>query len=150
MGETDVTELKSSFSLDIKKQEKADYIEDASLKTVVAFLNTDGGSLLIGVSDDGELLGLNDEINRFHKGSKDKFLLYFKNKLKSRVGEQYYPFISTKLVILDGKNVLWIDCKSSVNPCYLYGQDFYVRTNPATDKLEGPKLVEYVKNHFGY
>jgi len=36
----------------------------------------------------------------------------------------------------------------STIPCYLDGVDFYVRTNPATDKLVGPKLVEYVKQRF--
>lgn len=147
-GETGRAEFKSSFSVDIKKQEKAGYIEDASLKTVAAFLNTNGGVLLIGISDDGEALGLNDEITRYHKGSDDKFLLHWKNNLKSRVGEQYYPFISAQLVSLSGKKVLWVACKSSLIPCYLDGRDFYVRTNPATDKLEGPKLVEYVNNHF--
>ena len=148
VGETETTEFKSSFSLDIKQQIKASYIEEASLKTVVAFLNTNGGTLLIGVSDNGELLGLNIEIDRFNKGSEDKFLLHWKNNLKSQIGEQYYPFISTKLIKLSGKSILWIDCKPSTTPCYLGGRDFYVRTNPATDKLEGPKLVEYVNNHF--
>ncbi|KWV67392.1 N-6 DNA methylase [Pseudomonas sp. A006] len=147
-GETGKAEFKSSFSIDIKKQEKAGYIEDASLKTVVAFLNTNGGVLLIGISDDGEALGLNEEITRFHKGSNDKFLLYWKNNLKSRIGEQYYPFISAQLVSLSGKKILWVACSSSLTPCYLDSRDFYVRTNPATDKLEGPKLVEYVNNHF--
>ncbi|MDH1261351.1 ATP-binding protein [Pseudomonas sp. GD03944] len=147
-GEADVAEFKSSFGLDIKRQENARYIEDASFKTVVAFLNTCGGDLLIGVSDDGEPLGLNDEIQRFHRGSDDRFLLHWKNNLKNRIGEQYYPFISAKLVDLSGKKILWVYCKPSAIPCYLDGRDFYVRTNPATDKLEGPKLVEYVRNHF--
>jgi len=45
--------------------------------------------------------------------------------------------------------VLYVNCGKSEKPCYLDGKDFYVRTNPATDKLEGPKLVNYIKNHFG-
>jgi len=137
VGETGSAEFKSSFSLDIKKQEKAGYIEDASLKTVVAFLNTNGGALLIGVSDDGGVPGLNDEVTKFHGGSNDKLLLHWKNKLKDRIGEQYYPFISAQLVDLNGKSVLWVECKPSSTPCYLDGRDFYVRTNPAT-----PEFIE--------
>lgn len=148
VGETDRAEFKSSFSLDLKKREKEKYIEEASLKTVVAFLNTNGGSLLVGVADDGEVLGLNDEINFIHKDNSDRFLLHWKNSLKSRIGEQYYPFVLTQLVKLGEKIVLLVDCKSSLIPCFLDGRDFYVRTNPATDKLEGAKLVEYVNNHF--
>jgi len=93
-------------------------------------------------------LGVLYEVDKFYKGNVDKFLLHWKNKLKARIGEQYYPFIEVKLVSLDDKYVLRVDCMESPTPCYLDNKDFFVRTNPATDKLEGPKLVEYVHNHF--
>jgi len=146
-GETKYVEFKETLGLDVKKQTKEKYIEDSALKTVVAFLNTDGGKLLIGVSDDGQIPGLDAEIGKFHKNL-DKFLLHWKNLLKARIGEEYYPFIEYRAIKLDVKHVLFVECKSSQSPCYLDRTDFYVRTNPATDKLEGPKLVEYVKNHF--
>lgn len=146
-GETKRIEFKESLSLDIRTQTKEKYIELEALKTVVAFLNTEGGTLLIGVSDDGRIPGIGPEIEKFHKNL-DKFLLHWKNILKRSIGEQFYPFIDPQVVEVDGKNVLLVECKPSKSPCYLDGNDFYVRTNPATDKLEGPKLVEYVKNHF--
>ncbi|MGZ5539897.1 MAG: RNA-binding domain-containing protein [Halobacteriota archaeon] len=146
-GETKYVEFKETLSLDIKKLTKEKYIEDSALKTVVAFLNTDGGKLLIGVSDDGQIPGLNAEIGKFHKNL-DKFLLHWKNLLKNRIGEQYYPFIEYRAIKVDDKHVLFVECTPSQSACYLDGTDFYVRTNPATDKLEGPKLVEYVRNHF--
>ena len=46
------------------------------------------------------------------------------------------------------KKVLLVECKRSKSACFIDGKDFYVRTNPATDKLEGTKLVEYINNHF--
>jgi len=48
----------------------------------------------------------------------------------------------------DGKLILKVDCDKSVSEVYVDSIDFYVRTNPATDKLEGPKLIEYIRNHF--
>lgn len=147
-GETKKIEFKESLSLDIKTKAREKYIELSALKTVVAFLNTEGGVLLIGVSDDGRIPGVESEIEKFHKNL-DKFLLHWKNIIKSRIGEEFYPFIDSKAVEIDGKNVLLVECKPSRSPCYLDNSEFYVRTNPATDKLEGPKLVEYVKNHFG-
>ena len=146
-GETKYVEFKETLSLDVKKQTKEKYIEESSLKTVVAFLNTDGGKLLIGVSDDGQIPGLDAEIGKFHKNL-DKFLLHWKNLLKTRIGEEYYPFIEYRAIKVDVNQVLFVECKQSQSPCYLDRTDFYVRTNPSTDKLEGPKLVEYVKNHF--
>jgi len=146
-GESKRIEFKESLSLDVKKQTKESYIEQSSLKTIVAFLNTEGGTLLIGVSDDGQICGVDGEIEKFHKNT-DKFLLHFKNLLKSKIGEQFYPFIDNRLVKVNDVNVLLVECKPSQTPCFLDSKDFYVRTNPATDKLDGPKLVEYVKHRF--
>lgn len=147
-GESGTVEFKESFSLDVKKGTKEKYIELSALKTIVAFLNTHGGVLLIGVNDTGDILGVREEVKKFYKGSNDDFLKHFKNKIKQRIGAQFYTFIEHQLVDLGNASVLVVDCEPSLSPCYLDGQEFYVRTNPATDKLEGPKLVEYVENHF--
>jgi len=146
-GESKRIEFKESLSLDVKKQTKETYIEQASLKTIGAFLNTEGGILLIGVSDEGEIRGVDREIEKFYKNT-DKFLSHFKDLLKGKIGEQFYPFIDNRLVKVDDVQILLVDCKASPTPCFLGGNDFYVRTNPATDKLEGSKLVEYVRHHF--
>lgn len=147
-GESKYIEFKETFSLDVKKRTKEKYIELSALKTIVAFLNTEGGVLLVGVSDDGKIPGVDIEIEKFHKGNSDNFLLHFKNLLKTRIGEEFYPYFEYKLVRVAENRVLLVKCKESRSPCYLDNAEFYVRTNPATDKLEGPKLVQYVQNHF--
>jgi len=146
-GETKSIEFKQTLSLDIKKSTKEKYIEESALKTVVAFMNTDGGTLLIGIADSGEIIGIEAEVGKLFR-SRDDLLLHWKNLVKGRIGEQFYPFIDSNVVTVDSAQVLVVSCKNSPTPCYLDGRDFYVRTNPATDKLEGPKLVEYVQNHF--
>ncbi len=147
-GESKNVEFKETLSLDVKTQAKEKYIEDSVIKTIAAFLNTNGGTLLVGVNDEGQVEGLAKEIAKFHKNN-DKFLLHFKNLLKVRIGEQFYPFIENELVTVDEKLVLVVECKQSPSEIYVDDKDFYVRTNPATDKLEGPKLVAYIRNHFG-
>ena len=152
-GESKILEFKQSFSLDVREQRKGKDkdIEEACLKTIVAFLNTDGGELIIGVKDEGEFSGLETEISKFYEGSEDRFLLHLKNRIKERIGAEYFSsYINSKLIEVD-KNctVLLVNCEVSKTPCYLDGNHFYVRTNPATDKLEGPRLVKYVKTKFG-
>ena len=147
-GESKQIEFKESFSLDTRKDASEKYIELSSLKTIAAFLNSDGGFLLVGVNDNGSIIGLDREIDRFHNGSRDKFLLHFKNNLKSRIGEEFYPYINQKLVVAGGLPVLLVECKKSASACFLDGKDFYVRTNPSTDKLEGARLISYIKNNF--
>ena len=147
-GESKRVEFKQSFSLDVRKQTKETYIEDSALKTIVAFLNSDGGDLLLGVADDGQVPGLEPELNKFHKANTDKFLLHVKNRLKKRIGEPCYPLIDQRLVEMDDASVLWVACKASKRPVFLDDTDFYVRTNPATDMLVGRKMHEYINARF--
>jgi hypothetical protein len=126
-GESNIIEFKETFSLDVRKETKEKYIEEASLKTVVAFLNSEGGVLHIV----------------------DKFLLHFKNTMRQRIGEAFYPFINNRLVEVDGKRVLVVEVQKGERPCFLDEKIFFVRTNPATDKLEGTKQYEYIKHRFG-
>ncbi|MEP1213499.1 MAG: RNA-binding domain-containing protein [Marinobacter sp.] len=66
-GESKKLEFKESLSLDVRKGTKEKYIEESALKTVAAFLNTEGGVLFVGVSDSGDLKGIDSEIAKFHK-----------------------------------------------------------------------------------
>jgi hypothetical protein len=146
-GETKYVEFKETLSLDVKKQRKGKYIEDSALKTVVGFLNTSGGKLLIGVSDDGQITGLDAEIKIFYK-KLDKFLLHWANLLTTRIGKEYITLIEHRIINVDTTDVLFVECKSAQKPCFLDGNEFYVRINPATHKLEGPELLAYVNGHF--
>ena len=123
-------------------------VEHMVLKTIVAFLNTEGGDILVGISDDYKIRGLGKEISLFHKDNHDKFLLHFKNLFRRSIGEEFYPFVDYRLQNVDGVQILHVECKRSDFPCYCDGKLFYVRTNPATDLLEGPKLVQYINTHF--
>ena len=147
-GESADLEFKETFSLCIRRQTKEKDIELSSLKTIAAFLNSNGGTLLIGINDDAKVVGLNREIEKFWKNKNDKFLLNFKNAIQSKIGEEFYPFMKHKIVSIDNLDIVIVECKKSTKGCFLDKKDFYVRTNPATDKLEGLKLVEYIKNHF--
>jgi predicted HTH transcriptional regulator len=146
-GESKTVEFKETLSLDMRKDSKEKYIEDSAIKTIAAFLNSDGGTLLVGVNDAGAIKGVDEEIDRLYKTT-DKFLLHLKNLIRERIGEQFYTFINQRLVIVGTTHVLMIECNSSTSAVFVDEKDFFVRTNPATDKLEGAKLVEYVRNHF--
>jgi hypothetical protein len=163
-GESKTVEFKETLSLNVKRyeldinyspeKEKGSEIEKSVLKTIVAFLNSNGGTLLVGVNDNGVITGLKREFDILYKeNKKDGFLKHLKNLVKEKIGEEYYPFIETKIISMpeddmSEKDVLIVECQPSKSPCYLDHKDFFVRTNPATDKLEGPKLIEYVRNHF--
>src|SRR5262249_47284491 len=99
-GESKTVEFKETFSLNLRHDtgQKDKVVEEMCLKTIVAFLNSKGGHLLVGVADDGRIAGLGPEIAKFHKDSTDKFLLHFKNTVENRIGPEFYPFIDYRLV----------------------------------------------------
>ncbi len=152
MPESINLEFKETLCWNVRqKQKDKDGVETSALKTIVGFLNSEGGTLLIGVSDKGEIKGINTEVEKIHKSSLDKFKLYLADTLKHRIGEEYYEFYKNyEAYDVDGKLVLKIDCTPyDKHPgVYLDGNKFYVRENPRTSLLEGRALAEYTKKHF--
>ncbi len=147
-GESKTCEFKQTLSLDIHKKIKNKDLEHAVLKTMVAFLNSQGGKLLVGVSDAGEITGLSKEIGKFYKNSNDKFLLHFRNLIKNQIGQKFYHYMDYNIFKIEDEEILLVDCKPSDIPCFLNEKEFFVRINPASEKLDGPKLLEYVNVRF--
>jgi hypothetical protein len=146
LGESKTLEFKQRLGLDVQTGVRERKIEDAALKTIVAFLNSSGGTLLIGVADNGAIGGINNEIAQFK--TKDKFTLHFKDLLKTRVGSQFFNFIDYEILDIEGLKILRVDCKASDQACFLAKGHFFIRTNPASDELTGPELVDYIKSRF--
>ena len=147
VGENKKAEFKQTLSLDVATKQKNKSLEHSALKTIAAFLNSVGGTLLIGVADNGEVTGLDVEIEKFHK-TDDQFLKHLKNLIKRSIGEEFYTLIDVNLIKINGKSVALIETGESDSEVFLNKEEFFVRTNPATDKLEGPKLLEYCKKRF--
>ena len=99
------------------------------------------------MNDDGEVTGVDTEVGKFYKND-DKYLLTFKNQIKSKIGEEFYPLLDYKLVDVDGAQVLRVNCSAAKSPCFLDETEFYVRSGPSTDMLEGKKQHEYIQARF--
>jgi hypothetical protein len=145
-GESKTVEFKESLSLDVRTNKKEKFVEISCIKTIAGFLNSDGGTLLIGITDAGKVIGIDNEINLFYKNS-DKFCLHIKDLIRDYISEEFYCFVDYNLVKADGMTILRVDCNKSEAPCFI-GDDFYVRVNPATDKLVGPSMLKYIHSRF--
>jgi hypothetical protein len=143
-GEGQKIEFKQTFSKDISTNKKNDNVIRSSLKTIVGFLNSRGGTLLIGVSDKGEVTGIEKDLYF----NNDRYLLKFKDLLRDRIGVEFFPFIDYDIYAVGTVKVLRVDCKESDTPCFYEDKEFFVRTNPATEKLEGKKQLDYIKTRF--
>src|SRR5690606_23270585 len=70
--ENEQVEFKSTLLWDIRAKKKATWIRDEVATTICAFLNSIGGTLLIGVSDEGEVLGLQADFKLMNGKTKEK------------------------------------------------------------------------------
>jgi len=118
-------------------------IEIAWLKTVAAFMNSDGGILLIGVDDAGRILG-NDADNF---ANEDKCRLHFKNMLNTHIGAEFTRFIHFKIVSIKEKTILIVECERVRRPVFLSigkQEDFFIRSGPSSMKLSMSQMVKYL------
>ena len=142
-GENDRLEFKSTLRWNLKTDRSEKGIEKAWLKSVVAFLNTDGGVLLVGVSDDGHILGT--EVDRFD--NRDKYLLHVNNCLQQHIGLEHSGFIRFHLIPVEEKEVLLIECQPSPSAAFLRigkNEEFYVRVGPGSRRLSTSEVLSYM------
>jgi len=143
-GEGDTIEFKSTLRWNLNNDKPGKEVEMSWLKTVVAFLNTSGGYLLIGVADDGQILGI--EADRFP--NEDKYLLHVNNLINQHIGLERSPYIRFSLVAIADRKVLVVRCERSRTPSFLSigkEEEFYIRTGPGSRKLPPSKIVPYLQ-----
>ena len=152
-GESKTLEFKSTLRWSLKENRKDDKgVTHAVLKTIAAFLNTEGGDLMLGVADDGAIVG----IEKDQLENDDKFMRHLmqvvQNGLDSRAGTQVDP----RMQVVEGKSVCMVNCRRSPEPVYLVWKgletvkegDFFVRNGPTTVKLSPEDAREYIRQRF--
>ena len=146
-GESGGVEFKSTLRWNMFTNKKDKNIEHAALKTIAAFLNTNGGILLVGVSDSGEVLGLEKDQFSNH----DRLLLHLNKLLTDRIGTIFTKFVHASVEKVNERALLRIDCQPATRPAYLRdGQQehFYIRTGPSTTALALSKVYHYIQERF--
>ncbi len=142
-GEGNKIEFKSTVRTNLKTNKVGKEIELAWLKAIVAFLNTNGGVLLIGVDDRGKIIGI--EADNFQ--NEDKCQLHIKNLINQHIGAEFSSFISVSLVNANDKTVVMIECQRAKEPVFLRigrNEEFYIRSGPSSMKLSPSQTVSYV------
>jgi hypothetical protein len=142
-GESAGLEFKSTVRMNLKSGKNGKEIEVAWLKTVAAFMNSDGGILLIGVEDDGNIMGIGAD----NFENEDKCRLHCKNLLNNHIGPEFSRFIHLKIRHIQEKTIVVIECERVRKPVFLSmgkNEDFYVRSGPSSLKLTMSQMVKYL------
>jgi len=153
LQESKTLEFKSSLRWNLKENRQDDeHVTLAALKTIAAFLNTEGGDLLIGVADDRAVLGIEHD----RLDSDDKFMRHLIQAVRNGLGDRAGTCVDPGIQIVQGKTVCVVSCQRSPEPVFLKWKgaeqapdgDFYVRSGPRTDRLPPASGAEYIKTRF--
>lgn len=120
-GECHKVEFKETLGLDLRRRDSqpsaskddlvARRIVHEVVKTICAFLNSDGGVLLIGVDDDGNVKGIEEEFSYMKKSKDlDGWQLYFGDQVSSLIYDygRLSAYIYSAPVLISGKTVFTI------------------------------------------
>jgi hypothetical protein len=146
-GESDGVEFKSTLRTNLHTGKVDEKMHLSALKTIAGFLNAKGGTLLIGVQDDGEVIGI--DADGFP--NEDKMGLHLINLIRDRIGEVFLPYVHAHFEEKDGQKIMAIRCEKGPKAAYLKDgplQRFFVRGGNATAELSGPSITEYVVKRF--
>lgn len=153
-GESDRLEFKSSARWNLHTSARDEKIEMVIAKTVAGFLNTDGGTLLIGINDAGDAVGLVNDFRVVKSPDADRYELWLRDFLAGTLGQNAAatPIIDFTPITVDEVDtyICRVTCPSSPRPVFVRpakgaGQsELWVRTGNSTRQLKVDEAVDYV------
>jgi hypothetical protein len=151
-GESPTVEYKASLRYDIQRRTVNTDLTKSVTKTIAAFLNAGGGTLLIGVTDAGEISGIeNDYTTLGDKGNRDGFELKLRAAIRNQLGDAIDPFVEVTFGELDGRTIAIVSCEPYRQPVFLEDggrREFYVRAGNSSVPLDVRDAAQYIGAHW--
>lgn len=158
-GESEELEFKQTLRWDIKEGRVNKELEGVIVKTIAAFANSfNGGTLLIGVSDNGESVGLEHDFACLGDADKDRFEIHLRNLFGQSFGQN---FTASKLKILfpvvNGVEICQIDVKPADAAIViavpdkhgLKAEKLYVRSGNSSPEMPLSEVQAFLSKRFG-
>ena len=155
-GESARMEYKASLRWSIKESKKDEKLELVVIKTIAAFLNTEGGLLLIGVQDDGSVYGIEHDFATTRDGDADWFERHLRSLISAAMGMECNRYVGITFESTVDGMVCVVQVTRSPQPIFCrHRQDatfssFYIRTGNATNMLYTAELSQYISSHWRF
>lgn len=153
--ESETVEFKPALRWDSTKGRLDRERERAVVKTVAAFLNSGGGSLVIGVSDNRQVIGLSGDYEALgRQRNRDGFELALRQILASAIDDRFVARnIRVHFCNITGQEICVVGVAPASEPVLVdeerRGRTLYVRTGNATKALDTGEALKYVREHWG-
>ncbi|QEN08955.1 ATP-binding protein [Oceanispirochaeta crateris] len=156
-GESKKLEFKSSLRWDYRDNCVNKKLEEVIMKSIAAFGNSAGGDLLIGVSDDGKPLGLQQDYQSLKHPDRDTFELHLRNLASAMYGTFVSRNVDVKFIEVHGKDICQVSVRSSSQPLFTTmtsksggkNEQFYIRDGNMSRRIESLKdITVYCQKRF--
>ena len=145
-------EFKSSMRYDLNMNKVNKKLEMVIAKTISGFLNTDGGILIIGVEDNGNIIGLDNDYSVMQKSNKDGFELILREVIKKYLNKSFDKYLTITFPVIDEKEICHVVVKSKYNsPVFLTfegNEKFFIRIGNSTQPLRPSEMSEHIKTNW--
>lgn len=157
-GESERVEFKSTARVNLRTGAKDERMEQIVAKTLCAFLNADGGTLLIGVDDAGTPLGLDPDFGTLKTADVDRFELWLRDLVSNTLGQNAAALIHIEFTRLPGADGVPRDiCRATAppgtTPTYFRpnkssNPEFWARLGNSSRQLTVDSATEYVMHRW--
>jgi len=151
LGESATLEFKSTLQWDVIQNQLNKNLRFSSLKTIAAFLNSAGGTLIIGVEDNGAVFGLENDLKLVKDHSLDGFEQVLCNLTAARIGVEFARFIHIRFEEIDDRRVCAVDVGPAPLPVFTdgpRGKEFYARHGNTTRALDPEEMHNYIQTNW--
>lgn len=157
-GESSIVEFKSTLRYDNHTEKINKSLEEVIMKSIAAFANTEGGRLFIGISNEGEILGLDCDYSTLKQGNKDFFELHLRTVIETYYGNSFSAeCIRIDFVEEEGKDICIVYINKSNKPIYTKitnkqgakEEKFFIRVgNSSREIASTSEIIAYINKHF--
>lgn len=127
-------------------------LQQEIVKTIAAFLNSEGGILLVGVEDDGTVSGIEKDFKSIHGSRKnlDGWLQHLVDMITNQIGPEFTQYIKVRPISYQNNTVAKIIVTKSGRPAYVEKKDveFYIRSLNTTHALNTKQANYYIVDHW--
>ena len=156
-GENNLVEFKTTFRYDLKTGAINKRLEQVILRAIAAFSNAEGGTLIMGVNDELDIVGLEHDYQTLNNGTKDEFELHLRNVTNNAYGIDFSSTnIEVSFPIVEDTEICVVDIKPWHKPLYtnvtnshgVKDTKFYVRNGNSSPELPMEELTSYINKRF--
>jgi type I restriction enzyme R subunit len=151
-GENRLVEYKQTARWNVREQKKDKTMEEVIAKTIAGFLNAEGGTLLIGVDDDGQVVGLEPDYALVKPAGRDGYVNWLDTMMQNVLGHVGAHRVRVRIDVIAGHDICRVDVPASSRPIWATkggDQVLYERRNNSTRAVPAEEIENFILNRFG-